>query len=121
MLIANILGLILIGGIIWWFWLSQSTDASRPREGSINIIVENGIYSPSRVLVPVNKPTTLRFIRKDPSPCSQTVIFNGLDISVDLPLDEPREIVITPPQKGLYEFTCQMQMYKGTLDVVDGG
>jgi plastocyanin domain-containing protein len=25
------------------------------------------------------------------------------------------DVIVTPPQPGEYEFTCQMRMYRGTL------
>ena len=78
-------------------------------------MVADGSYSPARIEVPTNKPTTLRFIRKDPSPCAEQVVFHGLDVSADLSLDDPVEVTITVPEQGEYTFTCQMQMYRGTL------
>jgi plastocyanin domain-containing protein len=28
---------------------------------------------------------------------------------------KPMDVIVTPPQPGEYEFTCQMRMYRGTL------
>ena len=113
--IANIAGMALIAAIIWWFWLAKPMARRVSGAGAIEIVVADGSYNPARIEVPTGKPTTLRFVRKDPSPCAEQVIFHDLNVSADLALDEPVEITITLPQSGEYSFTCQMQMYRGTL------
>ena len=113
---VNLLGLGLIVAIIWWFWLSRPASVQRHGD-SIDILVDDGVYTPSRIETPTNQPITLRFLRKDPSPCAEQVIFADFDLSVELPVDEYRELTLTPQEKGEYDFTCQMQMYRGTLIV----
>jgi len=61
----------------------------------------------------------LRFIRKDVTPCSEWVIFHGLDISQTLAVNQPTDITIKPEQIGTFEFTCQMGMYRGQLIVTE--
>ena len=65
----------------------------------------------------LGKPVTLRFLRKDPSPCAEKVIFSDLDISSDLSIGKPQEITLTPTKPGEFEFTCQMGMNRGVLSV----
>lgn len=112
--LVNVAGVLLIGGIVWWFWIKQPR-ATHQAQGPIEVIVQDGVYSPARIQVPRQKPVTLRFIRKDPSPCAQKVIFAELDKAVELPLDEPTDVTVTAPRAGEYSFTCDMQMYRGTL------
>lgn len=116
-MLINILGLLLIALIVWWFWLYKPSDISLS-EDSIVVTVENGIYQPSRIKVSAGQPITLTFIRKDASPCAATVIFPDAEISEELPLNKAKVIVLPTMQPGEYSFTCQMQMYRGTL-VVD--
>lgn len=118
-LLINLSGVLLMLAIVWWFWLYRPARAARPESGAIQIKVENGVYSPDRISVPINQPTRLRFLRKDPSACAATVIFDELDISADLPLEEVKELIITPTQSGTFNFSCQMQMYRGLLEVQD--
>ena len=112
MMTINILGLLLIAAIVWWFWIYKTEEISVSGD-EITIIVENGIYQPSRIKLPTGKPTTVHFLRKDTSPCSATVIIPDIGISEDLPINKTTSIKIPPLDMGEYPFHCQMQMYKG--------
>ena len=114
-ILINLSGLALIGLIVWWFWLYRPKAARAAGPQPIEILVADGIYTPARIEVLAGKPVTLRFIRKDPSPCAEKVLFDDLGMSADLPLGEPVDVTVAPPQPGEYEFTCQMKMYRGTL------
>lgn len=111
---VNIAGLILVGLIAWWFWLSKP-KAQRAASRVIDVLVDGGVYTPARIEIPTGRPVTLRFLRKDPNPCAEKVLFDDLDVAADLPLEEPVFVVVTAKQAGEYAFTCQMQMYRGTL------
>lgn len=112
--LVNVAALGAIAFVVWWFWLSRPR-AVRTVEGPIEITVENGAYTPSVVEVPAGTPVTLRFVRKDPSPCAEEVHFDALGVAADLPFGQPRDVTVTPPAPGNYAFTCQMRMYRGTL------
>lgn len=113
--LINLTGLVLTALIVWWFWLSRPQTRRVSGAGPIEIVVDNGVYTPARVEVPAGKPVTLRFLRKDASPCAEKALFDSLGVSADLPLGKPLDVTVTPPQPGEYEFTCQMRMYRGTL------
>jgi len=81
------------------------------------ILVDDGVYTPSRIEAPLNQPITLRFLRKDPSPCAEQVVFADFGVSAELPVDEYKDVELVPDKKGEFDFTCQMQMYRGTLVV----
>lgn len=111
----NLAGLAVIGLVVWWFWLSK--PKARRVEGMlpVDIVVENGVYTPARIDVAAGASLTLRFLRKDPSPCAEKVLFDALGVSADLPIDTPVELTIQLPAPGEYEFTCQMRMYRGVV------
>lgn len=115
--VVNVGGLVVIGLIVWWFWLSQPKARRAVGPSPIEIVVDDGVYTPARIEVSVGKPVTLRFIRKDPSPCAEKVLFDDFGITHDLPVGKPYDISLTPDKPGEYEFTCQMRMYRGNLIV----
>ncbi len=114
MLFINIAGIALIALIVWWFWL-YTPKQMKLGEGDWVIAVENGTYSPSRINVPEGKPVELRFLRKDQSPCSETLLIPKLEISETLPFNKLKPIQIPALEPGEYDFHCQMQMYRGKI------
>jgi len=118
MMLINLFGLLLIAFIIWWFWIYKPKAVSID-SNIIKVVVDNGIYQPSRIQLPMGQSVTLQFLRKDASPCAATVVFADLDISEDLPLNQAKDITLPPLTSGEYPFSCQMQMYRGTLVVND--
>jgi plastocyanin domain-containing protein len=120
MMIINLLGLLLIALIVWWFWIYKP-QAVLADKNIITVVVDNGTYEPPRIRLATGQGTTLRFYRKDVSPCAATVIFADIDISEELPLNKPKDINLPPLATGEYTFTCQMQMYRGELIVNESG
>lgn len=116
MLLVNIAGIVLIALIVWWFWLYKPAAAASAG-GDIRIIVENGVYTPARIQLPADTPVSMQFLRKDKSPCAAMVQFPDLDISEELAVDKLVKVDLPALAKGEYPFTCQMQMYRGTLVV----
>ena len=116
-ILVNVLGVLLAAFTVWWFWISKTRTEARSGGDVISVLVDGGVYTPSVLRVPAGKPVTLRFVRKDPSPCAEKVIFNGLDISADLPLGKQYDLSFIPEKAGEYDFTCQMAMYRGRLIV----
>lgn len=114
MMIINILGISLIGLIVWWFWLYKPKETAASTAGHV-VTVENGVYAPSRLKVAAGKAATITFLRKDGSPCAATVQFPALSISEELPLGRAKAITLPSLTAGEYAFHCQMQMYRGTL------
>jgi len=116
MLLINIAGFALIALIVWWFWLYKPKE-SELGENDLVITVENGTYSPSRIKVPTGEPVEIKFIRKDQSPCSETLLIPDLQISDTLPLNKLKTIQLPALAAGEYAFHCQMQMYRGLITV----
>ena len=117
MMIINLIGLLLIALIVWWFWLYKASNAVDVSAENITIIVNNGIYQPSRIKVVPGKKTTLQFLRKDASSCAATVLFPDFDISEELPLEAKKSVELPAMSAGEYLFHCPMKMYTGSLVV----
>ena len=116
MIIINLVGLLLIGLIVWWFWLYKPEETEVGEKGVV-ITVENGTYSPSRITIPSGSPVAIQFLRKDPSPCSESLLIPDLQISDSLPQNTLKTIYLPAMKPGTYEFHCQMQMYRGQITV----
>ncbi len=115
-MIVNLLGVLLIVWIVWWFWIYKPKAISA-NDQQIKIIVENGVYSPAHIEIKSNTPSALIFLRKDASACAEQLLIPDLDIFQELPLNKPISIQIPAMDTGEYEFYCQMKMYRGSLVV----
>lgn len=116
-ILLNFIGFFLMIFIIFWFWLSKKKSI-RPKENKIRILVKGGVYSPSRIEISSEKEITLEFLRQDSSACSESVLFNALDVQKTLPLNKPVQINLGHLKPGTYLFSCPMKMYLGELIVV---
>ncbi len=116
MIIINIVGLALIGTIIWWFWLHTPKE-TQLRNNEIIIDVKDGVYTPSHIKCVVNEPIVLNFIRHDKSACAEILLIPDFAISAVLAVNKPTKIALTIPKTGEFEFHCQMKMYRGVLKV----
>jgi plastocyanin domain-containing protein len=67
--------------------------------------------------VPAGAPFEIKFMRKDQSPCSETLLIPELQISDTLPLNKLKTIQLPAMSSGEYAFHCQMQMYRGQITV----
>src|SRR5579883_2451788 len=104
-----------IAGIIftYWFFLMKK-EKTVVAAGSIDVLVKGG-YSPSNISVPVNKTTTLNFLRKDPSTCLEEVVLPDFKIRKFLPMNKTVSIDVIPKKEGTYEIVCGMNMFHGKI------
>lgn len=115
-IIINLTGLALILFTLYWFILSKPQAQLFKQGGErITILVKDGVYEPSRIQVPAHTPLHLSFLRQDPTPCAEMVIFVGLDRQYCLPLNQAVEINLDPLPPGELVFSCEMGMYRGRL------
>lgn len=117
-LLINIVGLVMIGLIVWWFWM-PSTGKSQETEirNELSVVVDKGVYEPALIHARAGQPLILHFDRRDPSPCAEQVVFHGLDVSEFLDNGKVTTVTLQKLPQGEYRFTCQMQMYQGRLIV----
>ena len=116
--IVNLIGLALMALIVWWFWIARG-PGRRPLDDNdvIDIVVAGGAYHPAVIECRAGQILRLRFMRLDPNPRAEQVVFPRLDVSEALPLGEATLLTLRPERPGIYRFTCQMRLYKGTLIV----
>ncbi len=106
-----------ITGIIftYWFFLMRKETVVAAQD-NIDILVKGG-YKPDVISIPVGKPTTLHFLRQDPSTCLEEVIIPEFKVRQYLPMNKKTSITINPVKKGTYEIVCGMNMFHGKLIV----
>lgn len=118
-LVINLLGLLSIAAIAWWFWLQPRRQRAEAVSGAsqLRIRVKDGVYEPDRIRLPAGEPATLHFRRDNPTPCAEWVLFPDLEVSAQLVVNRDTAVDIPAVEPGEYPFTCRMQMYRGTLVV----
>ncbi|QIL90260.1 cupredoxin domain-containing protein [Microbulbifer sp. SH-1] len=116
-ILVNLLGLGLIAGIVWWFWLAPKRHQPKAVEAQdkLRIVARDGVYEPDRIRIKAGEAVTLHFYRQDPTPCAAWVLFPDLEVSAQLAVNEETLVKIPATESGEYPFHCQMQMYRGTL------
>src|ERR1035437_1358520 len=113
-IIVSVLGVVFIGFIYWFFLWKNEKEVKA--EGSIDILVKGG-YTPSKIVIPQNKTTTINFLREDSNTCLEEVILSDFKIRKYLPLNQKVSIQINPKKKGEFDFSCGMGMFHGKLIV----
>ncbi|MBC7174161.1 MAG: cupredoxin domain-containing protein [Polyangiaceae bacterium] len=83
----------------------------------IPITVDAEGYHPTEATAPAGERVRLVFKRTTDEGCGQQLVFPGLGIRKDLPLDEEVPVDITMPPSGSVAFTCGMDMYRGSVVV----
>ncbi len=117
--LVNLTGVAAVAWIVWYFWLHRKEGVSAAMVGGtqeIDVTVKGG-YEPDTILVRAGQPLRLNFTRKESSICSEMVVFDGLDRSVNLPEGEAVVVEFTPQEPGEIHFHCQMGMLRGKLVV----
>ena len=91
----------------------------KAKEGKVEITVEGG-YKPDTITIPLGKPTTIVFERKDSSSCLEEVVLSDFNVRRSLPLNQKTEVTITPQKEGGFPFSCGMNMFHGKVIVKKG-
>lgn len=107
--------------VLGWYFFGPRHVTQTEIEGikqSINITVRGG-YSPSTVEATLGIPLQITFDRQESGSCTDKVIIPTLGIVVDLPAFKRTVFTFTPLQKGVFDFSCGMNMVHGKLIVTE--
>jgi plastocyanin domain-containing protein len=118
-LIVLAAGVLLISGILWYFFGDREKVEAKVSESGlqeINVTVKGG-YTPDTIVVKQGQPVRLNFYRDETSACSEQVIFGDFGVIKDLPAYKTTTIEFTPDKSGEFAFTCGMNMLRGKLVV----
>lgn len=116
--IVLIIGLAIIGFILWWFFgnhqVAQATADVKNNNQSVDVEV-NGGYSPEVVTLKKGVPATINFTRKDASSCLDRVVFSDFGINRELPQNEQQTVEIDTSKSGEFNWACGMDMFHGKV------
>jgi len=118
--LVDVVGLGLIGFIVWFFWLvkTKGVRAAATSGGyQEQMVLVKGGYTPDVIVVSAGKPVRLNFVRQESSSCSEMVLLPAFDKQATLPEGETVTLEFVPKEPGEYEFACQMGMFRGKIVV----
>ncbi|MCY7097311.1 heavy metal translocating P-type ATPase [Streptococcus oralis] len=84
----------------------------------IRITADKG-YHPAHIQLQKGIPAEITFHRITPSNCYKEILFEEEDILEPIGVDEEKTIRFTPQELGEHEFSCGMEMQKGSYTVVE--
>ena len=116
-IIVTVVGVLLIAGILWFFFGPREALAARAGVAGVQeveVIVKGG-YSPDRIQVRAGAPVRLSFVRQETNPCTEQVILPDFGIVQDLPFGQNTAVEFTPKHPGKFEFHCGMNMVRGEI------
>jgi len=119
-ILVNLIGLGLIGFIVWFFWLvkTKGVRAGLTSAGyQEQMVLVKGGYTPDVIVVKAGRPVRLNFVRQESASCSEMVLLPGFNKSANLPEGETVPLEFLPKEPGEYEFACQMGMFRGRIIV----
>jgi plastocyanin domain-containing protein len=112
-------GVVLIGWINWYFFLSRPAALAGRVAGRIQkvpVVVAGG-YHAGDIRVAAGTPVQLVFDRRETSSCSEEVVMPDFGMKHYLPANRPTSMEFTPTTPGTFEFTCGMGMLRGRITV----
>lgn len=81
------------------------------------LVVVRGGYRPDVLYVRAGEPIRILFRREESAHCSERVVFPAFGKSAMLPCGKQVVVELPPAPPGTYEFTCALNMLRGTLVV----
>lgn len=95
--------------------LGGHTVEAAAREVHVRV---RGGYLPDTIRAEAGVPVRIVFRRDESAACSEQVVFPAFGKSAMLPPGENVAVDLLAPEPGEYEFTCGMNMLRGTLVVI---
>jgi Cu+-exporting ATPase len=114
-------GILLAGGLIWFFFGPKEQGTAAVREGvqEIEVAVKGG-YSPGVIRAKEGVPLRIVFDRQEAGECTSEVVFPDFRMRRSLPAFTKTAVDVLPERSGQFAFACGMNMVHGTLIVEPG-
>ena len=119
-MVVDLVGLGLIGFIVWFFWLvkTKGVKAALTSGGyQEQMILVKGGYTPDTIRVATGRPVRLLFRREETAACSEQVVLADYGKSAPLSTGAVVPIEFMPGDPGEHEFTCKMGMLRSRIIV----
>lgn len=98
--------------------ITQRRRSDRPAAAAHELTVfVHGGYDPDVLHARAGEPIRIAFVREETAPCSERVVFPAFGKNAMLPYRQRVVVELPPAAAGSYEFTCAMEMLRGTLIV----
>ncbi len=97
--------------------ITQRRRSDRPAAPHEVTVFVRGGYDPDVLHAPAGEPIRITFVREERAPCSERVVFPAFGKNAMLPYRKRVVVELPPAAAGSYEFTCAMNMLRGTLIV----
>ena len=96
---------------------TTAAPPSRVDVQQVNLKISGGDYQPASITVKQGKQIRLNVTRDEKPTCGDSLVISSLNIKQEIPVHQPVAIDIPPQPAGRIEFTCGMNMMKGTIVV----
>jgi plastocyanin domain-containing protein len=96
---------------------AASTVPLPPGARRVEVTASKEGYTPSSIDMKKGETVVLRFTRKTKSECLSLVRIPKLNVTKELPVGEPVDVVVKADEAGDIGFQCGMNMVKGTIHV----
>ena len=83
--------------------------------GRLAIRVTEDGFVPAKARVKVGSPVTLVVTRLVENTCATEIVIADYGVNQPLPLNQAKEVTLTPKKAGSIPFACAMNMIKGEL------
>ena len=119
--LVTVIGPGLLAFVAWFFFgAPHQVAVAAPAAGSsgqqVGIHVKGG-YSPDVIEVRRGQPVQLNFYRDETTSCSEELLMPDFHMRRDLSAYQTTTVALLPQQAGQFEFTWQMHMLRGILEV----
>lgn len=95
--------------------LAVRTGRAQSEVREIEVIVDNGRYTPARIVIAEGEKVRLKLVRREHNACTKDVVFPALSIQRELPPDQPVYVDLPALEAGEVGFQCGMNMVKGVV------
>lgn len=99
--------------------VSTAAPASTASDGvqSLDLKISGGEYQPASLKVRAGVPVRLNVTRDEKPTCGDVLSIPSQNVTKPIPVNQITTIEFTPQAAGDLEFTCGMNMMKGTIVV----